>query len=80
VRLPVLTFDGARSPRIAIAGSAVHVELDGSRLTFQVESPPGVTLARAHKRIASRNGYLDAVVGTVHGSRVTYVLMPEAPR
>ena len=80
IRFPVLTTDGARSLRITVSGSSVRVDLGSSRETFRVESPPGVTLARSNKRVACRNGFLDAVVGTVDGRRVTYVLTPEVVR
>ncbi len=79
---PALVSDGARDTQITIDGSRVTIRRAGGILTWEARAPQGLTPRLEGPRIATRNGYVQALVadlpaGTTQ-ARFHLDLLPEA--
>lgn len=62
VVLPALVSDGRRDSKILLEGGTMSVRSGDALLRWEVAKPKEVTLVRSGPQIATRNGYVQAVV------------------
>jgi hypothetical protein len=65
---PALVNDGAKDLEVEVAGGQVVARRDGATLKWEVVEPAGVTLKLTGPPVATRNGYVRAVVGDLPGA------------
>ena len=78
IQFPAFAFDGKDASQISVEDSRAVVRLNNCQQIFSVESPANVKLQRSGNWISSRNGFLEAIEGEVHGQRVVYTLTPRS--